>query len=175
MSSSGETHRKILDSAFSCAEKAPDFTMADVAQAAGLSRQAVYLHFPDRAGLLAALLDRARGEQAFAGIEAAPSARAALALVTGRLAETYPGLWPVARAAGGDVGDKVLGPACRALAERFRGEGALAPHLSPQAATDLLSTLLSFAVWKELVIGRGWDSARYKSHIAFLAAGAVTH
>ncbi len=148
--------------------------MADVAQAAGLSRQAVYLHFPDRASLLAALLDRARGERPSAGIDAAPSARAALALVAGRLAEIYPRLWPVARASGGDVGNDDLVAACRALAECFRGEGALAPHLSPQAATDLLATLLSLAVWKELVIGRAWDSARYKSHIAFLAAGAIT-
>lgn len=175
MSSSGETHGKILDSAFSCAERTADFTLTEVAREAGLSRQAVYLHFPDRAGLLAALLARAADEQTSAGIDAAPSARAALATLAGQLAQTYPRAWPVVRALGGDVGNNDLIAACRKLAERFRSEGALAPHLSPQAATDLLATLLSLAVWKELVIGRGWDSARYKSHISFLAAGAVTH
>ena len=164
-----------MDSAFFCAEKAPDFTMAEVALAAGLSRQAVYLHFPDRAGLLAVLLARTGAEHPSAGIEAAPSARAALALVAGRQAETYPRLWPVVRALGSDWADDALAATCHALAERFRSEGALAPHLSPSAASDLLATLFSLSVWKELVKVRGWNSARYKSHIAFLAAGALTH
>ena len=148
--------------------------MADVAHEAGLSRQAVYLHFPDRAGLLSALLARTGTEQGPDGIEGAPSARAALAALVARLAETYPKAWPVVRAMSGEVADAGLNANCRALAERFRAEGALAHHLSQSAATDLLATLLSLALWKELVIGRGWDSARYKSHIVFLAAGAVT-
>jgi AcrR family transcriptional regulator len=174
MSIPGQTSQKILDAAFSCAEDGPDFTMADVAQAAGLSRQAVYLHFPDRASLLAAALARLEAGQAPTGIEEAPSARAALAALVARLAEAYPRRWPVVRALPGEVADIALAGAARALAERFRAEGALAAHLSPSAAADLLSTLLSLAVWRELVIGRGWDSARYKSHITYLAAGALT-
>jgi hypothetical protein len=67
-----------------------------------------------------------------------------------------------------------VAPDCHALVQRFRDEGALASHLSPATAADLLATLLSLSVWKELVLGRGWDSARYKSHIAFLATGAIT-
>ncbi len=148
--------------------------MADLAQRAGLSRQAVYLHFPDRAGLLAALLARLADERAPAGIEAAPSARAALTALVTRAAATYPKLWPVVRALGGETADAALAAGCRALAERFRAEGALSPHLSPPGAADLLATLLSLAVWKELVVVRGWDSARYRSHISFLAAGAIT-
>lgn len=175
MSIQGQTSQKILDAALSCAEKGPDFTMADVAQAAGLSRQTVYLHFPDRASLLAALLARLESERKPVGIEDAPSARAALAALVARLAETYPKRWPVVRALAGEAADIALASAARALAERFRSEGALATHLSPSTAADLLATLLSLAVWRELVIGRGWDSARYKSHITFLAAGAVTH
>jgi AcrR family transcriptional regulator len=149
--------------------------MADVAQRAGLSRQAVYLHFPDRAGLLAAQLARLGDERTPAGIEAAPSARAALTALVARAAEAYPKFWPVVRAMGGEMADASLASDCRALAERFRAEGALAPYLSPAAAADLLGTLLSLAVWKELVVVRGWASARYRSHIAFLASGAVTH
>jgi AcrR family transcriptional regulator len=174
VSKSAETQQKILDSALSCAERTVDFTMADVAQKAGLSRQAVYLHFPDRAGLLSALLARTGAGQAPDGMDGAPSARAALTALVARLAETYPRTWPVVRASGGEVADAGLHAGCRVLAERFRSEGALAHHLSPSAATDLLAALLSLAMWKELVIGRGWDSARYKSHIAFLAAGALT-
>jgi len=149
--------------------------MADVAQAAGLSRQAIYLHFPDRAGLLSALLARIEADQPPAAIGDAPSARAALTVLIARLAGTWPKIWPVVRAAGNDPADPRLASDCRALAQRFRNEGALAAHLSPSAAADLLATLLSLAVWKELVMVRGWDSARYKSHIGFLAAGALTH
>jgi len=169
------TAQKILDATQSCAQERGDFTMADVAQRAGLSRQAVYLHFPDRSQLLTALLARLGDEPPPAGIEHAPSARAALTALVGRLAETYPRRWPVLRALDPETADAALAADSRALAERFRSEGSLAAHLSPPAAADLLATLLSLAVWKELVIGRGWDSARYKSHIAFLAAGAVTH
>jgi AcrR family transcriptional regulator len=168
------TAQKILDATLACAQQQADFTMADVAQKASLSRQAVYLHFPDRAELLMALLARLGDETPPTQIERAPSARAALTALAGRLAETYPRRWPVLRALDGETADAALAADARALAERFRSEGALAAHLSPPAAADLLATLLSLAVWKELVIGRGWDSARYKSHIAFLAAGAVT-
>jgi len=148
--------------------------MADVARAAGLSRQAIYLHFPDRKTLLIALLLRAREDHPSPKLENAPSARAALGTLVARFAEIYPKVWPVVRAQESETGDRSVAPDCRALAERFRSEGALAPHLSPAAAADLLSTLLSLAVWKELVMVRGWDGARYKSHIVFLAAGALT-
>jgi AcrR family transcriptional regulator len=170
----GPTGDRILDAALSCAETGPDFTMADVARAAGLSRQAIYLHFPDRKTLLIALLLRAKEEHPSPKLEDAPSARAALGALVARFAEIYPKVWPVVRAQENETGNRSIAPDCRALAERFRSEGALAAHLSPSAAADLLATLLSLAVWKELVIARGWDSARYKSHITFLAAGAVT-
>jgi AcrR family transcriptional regulator len=176
----GPTADRIMDAAFSCAQEGPDFTMADVARAAGLSRQGIYLHFPDRKTLLIALALRAREEHPSPKVEDAPSARAALNTLVARFAEIYPKVWPVARAIEKETDDRSIAPSgiapkCLALAERFRDEGALAAHLSPGAAADILSTLLSLSVWKELVLGRGWDSARYKSHIVFLAASAVTH
>lgn len=187
MSSLGPTGDRILDAALSCAEEGRDFTMADVARAAGLSRQAIYLHFPDRMTLLFALALRAKEEHPSPKLDDAPSARAALGSLVARFAEIYPKVWPAVRALENETGDRSLAPdqralaehfrdrGCRALAERFRDEGALAAHLSPAAAADILSTLLSLAVWKELVLARGWDSARYKTHITFLATSAVTH
>jgi AcrR family transcriptional regulator len=180
MSSMGPTADRIMDAAFACAQEGPDFAMADVARAAGLSRQAIYLHFPDRKTLLVALALRAKEEHPTVRIEDAPSARAALNALVARGAEIYPKVWPVVRAMRGEATDQTAvswrpvatGP--RDLAERFRNEGALAAHLSPVAAADLLATLLSLSVWKELVLDCGWDSARYKSHITFLAAAAVT-
>jgi len=163
-----------MDAAFSCAREGPDFTMADVARAAGLSRQGVYLHFPDRKTLLIALALRAKEEHPTVRIEEAPSARAALGAVVARMAEVYPKVWPVVRALEIESGERSSLPNLRPLAERFQTEGALAPHLSLQTAADLLATLLSRSLWQDLVLGCGWDSARYKSHITFLAAAAIT-
>jgi len=132
--------------------------MAEVAAGAGLSRQAVYLHFPDRAVLLATLraeLDPPDGPEI---VEQAPSARAALTSVLTRLAESYARLWPVLRASGNTETPSRL-PLCRALVARFRSEGSLAPHLSPATAADILFSLTSPALWHELVEGRGWDAS----------------
>ena len=177
----GPTADRILDAALACAQEGPDFIMADVARAAGLSRQGVYLHFPDRKTLLVALALRAREEHPAVKIDDLPSARAALNAMVARLAEIHPKVWPVVRALGEEARDqraapgwRPVAPGPRLLAERFQGEGALAAHLSLQTATDLLATLLSLSVWKELVLDRGWEAARYKSHIVFLAAAAIT-
>jgi hypothetical protein len=63
---------------------------------------------------------------------------------------------------------------CRALVERFRAEGALAPHIAPATAADLLFSLTAPALWHDLVMARGWDAARYRSHVAYLAVTALT-
>jgi AcrR family transcriptional regulator len=174
MSNSRETASKILSATLFCAQAREEFTMADVAQAAGLSRQAVYLHYQDRSALLETLLSHLQAEQApFEGVFA-PSARAALASLIAHLAEHYSKIWPVLRALGREWSEAGLYANCLKLAERFREESGLSPHLSPSIAADLLWTILSLAVWKELTIGRGWDNTRYKRHIAFLAGSIIT-
>jgi AcrR family transcriptional regulator len=174
MSSKPDTRNRILAAALACAADArADCTMGEVAAKAGLSRQAVYLHFPNRAALLAALSERLAGAAARSPADA-PSARATLTALVAWLADDYPEVWPLVRKLGENPGDASRLIACRKLAERFRAEGALSPHLSPAAAADLLWTLTSLAVWAELVAGRGWDVSRYRSHVAYLAVGAVT-
>ena len=147
--------------------------MGLVADRAGLSRQAVYLHFADRGALLTALLDQASPGKP----PAAASARAATAALVAALARDYPRLHPIARLMADEPAwqareeDRLA--ECRALAERFRAEGALAPHLSVEAAGDLLWSLTSLAVWSDLA-ARGWSADRYRSHVTFLATGART-
>jgi len=191
MSSFDGTSSRILEAAMTRlhANQGAGLTMAEVAAQAGVSRQAVYLHFADRTALLSALLRHTEAERAgkLAAIAKAPSARAAVAALVALGAGDNPGLWPVARLFDGlRPGDAAVEAvwqerqsdwlgACRAIAERFRQEGALAPHLSPDAAADLLFTLTSLRLWEELVIGRGWSAERYRRHIAYLAAGALTH
>jgi AcrR family transcriptional regulator len=168
---SSGTAKRILDAAWACVPGRPGFSMAEVAAKAGLSRQAVYLHFPSRGALVAAMLEPLA--QAKPVPSEPPSARAALsAFVTG-VADEYPKLWPVLQAGGAlDPGPRLA--QCRALVERFREEDALAPHLSAAAAADILFSLTSPALWHELVQTRGWDAARYRSHVAYMAASALT-
>jgi AcrR family transcriptional regulator len=174
MSKEPDTKARILDAALACAAKNSGLTMAEVAAQAGLSRQAVYLHFPDRAALLAALaacLDQPQDP----GITDAPSARAAVTAVVAKLADDYPRARPVARLLdGGEPWQASRLAACRQIADRFREEGSLSRHLSPETAADLLWSLTSLAVWEDLVMGRGWDAGRYRSHVAYLAVGALT-
>ncbi len=58
--SAASTEARILDAAERCMERLglERFSMTDVAQQAGLSRGAVYLHFADRATLVASVLAR---------------------------------------------------------------------------------------------------------------------
>ena len=173
------------------ANRGASLTMAEVAAQAGVSRQAVYLHYADRTALLMALahhVDQARGLAAkLSAIDRAPSARAAVAAMVTLQAGDNPGLWPVARIVESLRQDDASVEAvwqnrltrwrdtCRTVAERFQEEGALAPHLSLDAAADLLSTLTSPRLWEELVIGCGWSAERYRSHVTYLAVGALTH
>src|SRR3954469_11258095 len=173
VSSAAGTRDRILEAAQACAQTRPDFSMAEVAAGAGFSRQAVYLHFPDRARLLAALLDQVAVPADPTMVGQAPSARAALSALLAGLAEAYPKIWPVLQAAGSIETSDRLEP-CRALAARFRDEGALAPHLSLVTATDLLFSLTSPSLWHDLVGLRGWDRARYRSHVGYLATSALT-
>jgi AcrR family transcriptional regulator len=191
MSSKGGTRSQILDAALAKVRLGADPTMAEVAAQAGVSRQAVYLHFQDRGALLLALIrhaDEARGLDAkLAAIAKAPSARAAVAAMVALGASDNPGLWPVERIFDGlrqsDAAAEALWQerfgrwfeACRAIAQRFQAEDALAPHLSVDSGADVLSSLTSLRLWEELVIGRGWTADRYRSHITYLAAGALTH
>jgi AcrR family transcriptional regulator len=60
----------ILDAARLVLVERPDATIADVAAAAGVTRQTVYAHYPSRETLLAAVIDRAT-DDAVAAIDAA--------------------------------------------------------------------------------------------------------
>lgn len=173
MSSETGTGERILEAALACAQERAEFSMAQVAEGAGISRQAVYLHYSDRATLLAALQNRLAPQADTGGIEQAPSARAALSAFLAGLTQTYPRLWPVLRAAGTSELPERLEP-CRALVARFRAEGALAPHLAPGTAADILFSLTSPALWHDLIQTRGWDAGRYRSHVGYLCVSALT-
>ena len=177
MTSEAATKTRILQAALACAQEKRGLTMAAVAAGAGLSRQAIYLHFADRPALLAGLAAQLGPTDPLEAVAKAPSARAAVAALTARLAEDYARLRPVA----GILEDSAqqswqrarLG-ACRQIAARFQTEGALSRHLSADTASDLLWSLTSRGIWEDLVTGRGWTAERTRSHVTYLAVSAVT-
>lgn len=60
----------IIDAAHALLGEHPDATIADIAAAAGVTRQTVYAHYPSRDALLAAVIDRAT-DDAVAAIDSA--------------------------------------------------------------------------------------------------------
>jgi AcrR family transcriptional regulator len=155
-----------------------DVTMAAVARAARVSRQAVYLHFASRSELFLALIeyaDEQRGLQAeIAHVAGAPSARLALDRMAALQTRTNPQVWPLARLVDAArrqdpaaeeawqqrAAHRLAG--CRALVDRLAQEKALRPGLAPDVAADLLWTMTSLRTWEDLVVTRRWTAAEYE-------------
>ncbi|HEU4587504.1 MAG TPA: helix-turn-helix domain-containing protein [Gemmatimonadales bacterium] len=166
-------------------------SIAEIARAARLSRQAVYLHFADRADLLAAVARHVDERSGFADdfrrVVEAPSGVAALREWVALNARTNPEIWPVARvldalrradpAATRSWQERLERrlDAVRQVVTRLREEGALRAGLEPGAAADLVWTLTSLHVWEDLVVGRGWSEDRYRRYITTLVVGTLTN
>ena len=185
-----DTRTRILDAALELMRAGEGETsLGQIAKAAGVSRQAIYLHFNDRADLYLALVgyvDERRGiGEAVRRLMEAPSGEAALAEAVAMQARMNPDLYPIAsamdavrrqdpaiEAAWRDRLDNRL-RAARVVAERLKAEGALRPDLDPDTAADLAWTLLSLRMWEDLVILRGWDAERYEREVGAMVRRAI--
>jgi AcrR family transcriptional regulator len=165
-------------------------TMAEIASAAGVSRQAVYLHFVDRADLMLALVrhaDEKRGlEKEIRRVREAPNAVEALREMVALQARMNPSIWAAARAV--DAVRRIDEAAERGWQDRlqFRLEGArqliqwlkkeghLRRGLDPAVAADLLWTITSLRTWEDLVLERGWSARRYETHVTALLLASLT-
>jgi len=190
--SSANAAGRILDAALTLITRRGDarVTMAQIAKAARVSRQAVYLHFADRADLMVALarhVDQSIGLPAdIQRIAAAPSGAAMIEMQVSLQARLNPAVWAVARAldavrrtdaaaerAWQDRLDDRLG-GCRAVVARLEAEGNLRPGLDAAAASDLLWTMTSLRMWEDLVLARGWSPRRYQQHVTRLLLETLT-
>ncbi len=163
--------------------------MSDIAKAAGVSRQAVYLHFPARADLLIAAvrhLDELREvDRRLEESRQAKSGRARLAAFIAAWAGYLPEIHGVARAlvamydtdeaarAAWDDRMAALRHGCAAAVAALASDGALNPALTEEDATDLLWTLLSHHNWERLTGDCGWAQERYVAAMQDLAARAL--
>ncbi len=151
--------------------------MGDIAAAAGISRQAVYLHFASRAELLEATT-KYRDEVLELDRRLAPSRAATngvdrLALYIEFWGNYVPEIYGVAKAllllqdtdeaAAAAWQDRMLAmrDGCRAAIDALHSDGKLAPGWTPKMATDALWTMLLVPNWENLTRECGWSTQQY--------------
>ena len=190
-----EARTRILEAAWDMIVRRglSDSSMAVIAKSAGVSRQAVYLHFGSRAGLLVAM---ARHHDSTSGLLARIVAVREQAPPS-ELLEAYFASWldymreifPVARLLSvASVTDPEAALAWNDRMEELRAgiaqvmrtlknAGLLAEGWSIHEATDWAWSQTHVDAWRHLVDERGWESERAKSRIlaslrtSLLAAG----
>lgn len=163
-------------------------TMVRIAAEAGVSRQAVYLHFHSHAGLLLAVVrwidEREAIAERFQAASAAGSPRAVLEAYVRTWLDYLPRLHPVAsflarfhgdpeaRAAWNDRMaelEKVYRPPLRAL----HRAGELRDGLSVEQALALVRAIVSVQTWHFLVHESGWKQDAAVHSIVLAVRGAV--
>jgi AcrR family transcriptional regulator len=173
------TRERILDTARQLVETRPDAapSMSEVARATGISRQALYLHFPDRAALMLAVVehvdDREDLEAGIAAVEAAPDGVAQTRAWVDMQARRNPSIASFARALDQSRhGDDRAMAAWRdrtanrmrgatAIVQRLRREGQVHRSWTTAEAAALMWELVSFRVWDDLVNEAGLTPERY--------------
>ena len=189
---SAETRGRILDAAFATVRThgAAALSVKGVAADAGVSRQLVYFHYANRAGLLLAMARHHDARSGFAERVAAAGTAApvpALEALLRAWLDYVPEILPVARALEaalitGDEGGAawrdrmaelhaVLGRAV----DRIDRDGRLAPGWDAAAATDWIWARVQPAAWAHLVDERGWTAEAFSERtVAGLLAECVT-
>lgn len=180
--SSPSTRESILDAAVRLfTERGGAVRLEDVAAEAGVSRQAVYLHFGSRTGLLIAMtqhMDSGGGLPPLLDrVFNAPTAVEAIDAAAALHAEYHPTIYQVARVfLVGRYEDEALRAAYdermesrrnlyHTVVERLQEEALLAPDWDVESATDFLWALTSWQLWEQLVIDRGWSKDEYLDHL----------
>lgn len=163
--------------------------MSDIAKAAGISRQALYLHFPTRAELLVAAtrhIDSIKDVDArLAASRAATSGRERLPSFIrawgGYIPEIH-GMSVALRAmrdtdaeaaAAWDDRMQAVRQGCAAAVQALAKDGMLRPDLKEGVATDLLWALLSVENWEHLVRDCGWSQEAYESQMERLVEATL--
>lgn len=188
MSSKKEsTRERILETTWSLLEKGDGSSvrMSDIAKAAKLSRQSLYLHFPNRAELLVATtryLDQVHDIEG--KLHASRNAETGVK----RLEEWIevwgnyiPTIYGVAKAllAMKDTDEEALSAwndrmdavrdGCNAAIRALKKDNMLTHSFSEKEATDTLCALLSVRMWEQLRLEYGWTQKKYIGHIKRIA------
>ena len=188
--SSEQTKTRILDTTWKLLEKRIEKNrMSDIAKAVGISRQALYLHYPTCAELLIATtkhIDTVKkvnqrlelSRTAGSGIE---RLHFFIKAWGGYIPEIH-GISVALRnmrkndkaaAEAWDDRMQAVRHGCQAAVVAIAKDGKLKFDLSEQIATDILWTLLTIENWEKLVINCGWIQSAYEEKMIELAEIAI--
>ncbi len=163
--------------------------MTDIAKRAGISRQALYLHFSTRAELLIATtyyLDEVKGvEDRLVPSRTAQSGIERLDAFIEAWGTYIPEIYGIAKAllamrdtdeAAAEAWDERMQDmreGCEAAINALNRDKMLSPDHSPNQATDILWTMLSVRNWEQLTIECGWPQEKYIETLKSLARRIV--
>ena len=188
--SSEQTKTRILDTTWKLLEKRIEKNrMSDIAKAVGISRQALYLHYPTRAELLIATtkhIDTVKKvNQRFELSRTAGSGIERLHFFIKAWGGYIPEIHGIsvalrnmrkndkAAAEAWDDRMQAVRHGCQAVVVAIAKDGKLKFDLSEQIATDILWTLLTIENWEKLVINCGWLQSAYEEKMIELAEIAI--
>ena len=170
-------------------EQGVGLKLSDVAARASVSRQAVYLHFGDRSGLLVALVQHMDDVldlgASLAAVHAAPDSPSVLEAAMRLNTNFWSQVLPVAqvleasqhedRALGGAWRDRMRfrQATFRAMVESIDAKGDLEPRWSVDDAAATLYAVAHFDTWRELVIELDWSHDHYVDAMTRLLRGAL--
>lgn len=187
--SSAETREALLQAAWRLMkEEGATTTLGTIAREAGVSRQALYLHFESRAGLLLAMVrwvdEREHFAEQVAPLADCPEPLAQLEGYVRAWLDYLPRLHPVpgllarakgdpdARAAWADRMSALESLYLRPVRELKR-DRALATGLTPTTAVQAIRAVASVEAWEMLVPERGWPQRHAVDTLWRAAAAAV--
>jgi AcrR family transcriptional regulator len=180
----------ILDAAWGLLEeRGTGIRIADIATKAGVSRQAVYLHFGDRVSLFVALVEhidigfgrdqlRAHVFGAPTGVESLRRWVQTMSWYTAKI-DSVSRILELAGESDDALGaawkDRMSGRRSHVqrIAERLATEGQLAEGWTVEAAADLIFSVTLPGPWRALTKVIGWSNERYAADITALLERAV--
>jgi len=178
-----ETRKRILDKTWRLMEKrkGQGVKISDIAKAAGVSRQAVYLHFGSRAELLVATVRYAdevnQLDERLQSLRTAEGAMETLDAFVEFWGNYIPEIYGLAKALlAVRETDRDAAAAWEDRMEAFRQgwrsvldclvrEGFLAPEWDLDRAADAAWAISSITVWENLTVERGWSTDEYIDHM----------
>ena len=174
-----ETRLRILQATVKLLEggEAQAIRMTDIAERAGVTRQALYLHFSTRAELLSAATyyveDLHRSQDRLVASRAAKTGLERLDAYIDAWGNFIPDIYGTAKAlmAMSDTDDAAattwrarmrdMREGCEAAILALKRDKMLSATYAPEYATDLLWMLLSVRNWEHLNIACGWSQEQY--------------
>jgi len=172
------TRTKILEATWKLMEdrRGQGVRMSDIAKAAGISRQAIYLHFDTRTALMSATaihVDVVKGlDERLKTVLSANSALEALEAYVDVWGNYVPEIYGLAKALAARETDEAaaiawdermacLRDGCREIIADLAAEGKLAPVWTQVEAVEMFWTILSFQTWEQLTVDCGWSVDQY--------------